>query len=114
MVRRNSAQNWHDPGPSGLPQLPQPAGSVSSAAELDTAPKADRDTAEKVDSFLCRSAPWQDGHSNAGEELRTRVSNSLPQDPQLNSNMGMIAKPGSYRFKQYTTSHMRSPPPAAA
>ena len=73
---------------------------MSSAAELDTAPNADFDTAEKVDSFLCRSALWQAGHSDAGEELRTRVSNSLPQPAHLNSNMGMGVRLQSYWPKQ--------------
>jgi hypothetical protein len=83
-------QNWQEPGPPGSPQLGQPAGSVSSEAELETAPKADFDTAENVDGFLCRSVPWQAGHSAAGDELRTSFSNSLPQAPHLNSKMGMM------------------------
>ena len=98
-----AGQNWQDPGPSGLPQPAQPAGRVSSAAELDTAPNADFETAEKVDSFLCRSAPWQAGHSNAGEELRTSFSNSLPQEPHLYSKIGMIATPDRYEQNKYTT-----------
>lgn len=82
-------QNWQEPGPPGSPQLGQPAGSVSSVAELDTAPNADFETAEKVDSFLCSSVPWHDGHAGAGDELRTSVSNSLLHDAHLNSNIGM-------------------------
>lgn len=63
---------------------------MSSEAELDTAPKAERDTAEKVETFFCRSPLWQDGHTGAGPELRTSFSNSLPQAAHLNSKMGMI------------------------
>lgn len=63
----------------------------SSAAEPDTAPKADFEMAEKVDSFLCRSVLWHDGQTEAGREPRTSVSNSLPQDRHLNSNIGMMA-----------------------
>ena len=68
----------------------------SSAAELDAAPKADFEMAEKVDSFLCRSVLWHDGHTEAGDEPRTRVSNSFPQDRHLNSNIGMTVS----RFSQ--------------
>jgi hypothetical protein len=94
-------QKPHDPGPSGLPQLGQPAGRVSSVAELDTAPKADFETAAKVESFLCRSVPWQVGHSDAGEELRTRVSNSLPQETHLNSKMGMAGSLKLFESNKY-------------
>ena len=63
---------------------------MSSEAELDTAPKAERDVEEKVESFLCRSLLLHDGHSGAGDELRTSFSNSLPQEPHLYSKMGMM------------------------
>ena len=63
---------------------------MSSVAELDTAPNADFEIAAKVDNFLCRSVPWHPGHSGAGEELRTSVSNSLLQEAHLNSKMGMV------------------------
>ncbi len=39
---------------------------------------------------LRRSVPWQLGHSTAGEEPRTRVSNSLPQPAQVYSKIGMM------------------------
>ena len=63
---------------------------MSSVAELDTAPKADFDTAAKVESFLCRSVLLQEGHAGAALELRTSVSKSLAQEPHLNSKMGMV------------------------
>ena len=44
---------------------------MSSDAELDTAPKAERELAENVEIFFCRSALLHDGHSGAGDELRT-------------------------------------------
>jgi hypothetical protein len=51
-------------------------------------------TAAKVDSFFVNSVPWQAGHAGAGAELRTSVSNSLPQPLHLYSNIGMtIALP---------------------
>lgn len=62
----------------------------SSAAELDTAPKAGFEMAEKVESFLCKSVLWHNGHAEAGEAPRTSDSNSFPQDRHLNSKMGMI------------------------
>ena len=69
---------------------------MSSVAQLETAPKADFETAAKVDNFLCSSVPWQDGHAGAGEELRTNVSNSLLQDAHLNSNIGMTVSPRKF------------------
>ena len=65
----------------GLPQEEQPAGKVSSVAELDTAPNADLETAENVESFLRRSVLAHAGHAAAGAELRTSFSNSLLQEP---------------------------------
>ena len=62
---------------------------MSSDAELDTAPKAEREFAENVEIFFCRSALLHDGHSGAGDELRTSFSNSLPQARHWYSNMGM-------------------------
>jgi len=50
------------------------------------------DTA-KPDSFFCSAALWHDGHSGAGEDARTSVSNSVPQSRQAYSNIGMICKP---------------------
>lgn len=47
--------------------------------------------AEKADSFLCSLELWHDGHSGAGEDPRTRVSNSLPQELHEYSNMGMMS-----------------------
>lgn len=67
----------------------------SSEAAL-AAPKAVFDIAAKVDSFLCRSVPWHDGHAAAGDDARTSVSNSFPQEPQVNSNMGIIERPQNW------------------
>ncbi len=72
----------------------QSSGRMSSEAE-PAAAKAVFELAEKVDTFLCRLLPWHDGHAAAGEDVRISVSNSLPQDSHLNSNMGTIAGPRS-------------------
>jgi hypothetical protein len=50
---------------------------------------ADPVTAAKAESFLFNSSPWQLGHLGAGEEPRTRISNSFPQDVQAYSKMGI-------------------------
>lgn len=85
---------------------------MSSEAELDTAPKAERDTAEKVETFFCRSPLWQDGHTGAGPELRTSFSNSLPQAAHLNSKMGMIVFAKNCQRRQ-VYDEMRPPTRAA-
>jgi hypothetical protein len=79
----NSAQRRaQEPGPSALPQVLQgPGNSDRPAPELAGAAKAE--------SFLVSSVAWQLGHSTAGEEDRTRVSNSLPQRSQRYSKMGI-------------------------
>jgi hypothetical protein len=82
-----------------LPQVEHPAGRVSSAAELDTAPNDDFEIAEKVDSFLCKSVLRHAGHSEAGDDVRTSFSNSLPHEPHLNSKMGMMVRPAGCRAK---------------
>jgi hypothetical protein len=45
--------------------------------------------AAKADSFFVSSVAWQAGHSTAGDEVRTKVSNSLPQRSQRYSKMGI-------------------------
>jgi hypothetical protein len=75
-----------------LPQVLQPAGNVSSAAELETAPNALFEWAENVDSFFSRLPLWHDGHSGVELELRISFSNSLPQEPHLNSKIGMVSR----------------------
>ena len=76
--------NWQAPGPPGWPQLPQPIG-ISLAMELEAL------MAAKVESFLCSSVLWQPGHSGAGADERTSVSNSLPHALQEYSKIGMVA-----------------------
>ena len=76
--------NWQAPGPPGWPQLPQGAGislCVSPAPAI----------AAKVDIFFLSSVPWQLGHSGAGADWRTSVSNSFPQELHAYSNIGMIS-----------------------
>lgn len=90
-VPAQRVQNWQEPGPPGSPQPGQPAGSVSSVAELDTAPNAEREVAENVESFFRRSVPRQAGQAGGGDALRTSFSNSLPQAAHWYSNMGMLA-----------------------
>jgi len=46
--------------------------------------------AAKADIFFRSSVPWHAGHSGAGEDPRTSVSNSLPQELHEYSKMGMI------------------------
>lgn len=79
---------------------------MSSDAELDTAPKAEREFAENVEIFFCRSALLHDGHSGAGDELRTSFSNSLPQARHWYSNMGMaersVRREVVDRWRQFT------------
>ena len=58
-------------------------------AELDTAPNADFEIAENVDSFLFRSVLSHAGQAGAGAEVRTSFSNSLPQDAHLYSKIGI-------------------------
>jgi hypothetical protein len=65
--------NAQAPGPPGLPQLWQDAGS---SAWADAVPVI----AANVESFLRSSVPWQTGHSGSLDELRTRISNSFAQD----------------------------------
>jgi hypothetical protein len=76
--------NPQEPGPPGLPQVWQALGQSAEAAAVP-----DRDA--KADSFFLRSVPWHFGHSTAGEDPRTRVSNSLPQAAQAYSKIGMMA-----------------------
>jgi hypothetical protein len=74
-ISRNCYSNSQDPGPPGFPQLEQASAAISSE-EFDAAPNAVFEIAEKVDSFLCRSAPRHAGQDAAGEDVRTSVSNS--------------------------------------
>jgi hypothetical protein len=46
--------------------------------------------AAKVESFFRNSVLLHCGHWGGGEDSRTRVSNSLPQEVQAYSYMGMI------------------------
>jgi len=67
------ALNPQAPGPSGLPQPWHDAGSSACA-------DAEPEIMANADSFLRKSVPLQAGHSGADDELRSRSSNSLPQE----------------------------------
>jgi hypothetical protein len=55
-----------------LPQLWQGAANSAGAEAVPV-------IAANADSFLRNSVPLQPGQAGAGDELRTRTSNSLPQ-----------------------------------
>ncbi len=74
MPREMSHSKRHAPGPLGWPQVPHGAG-MSLALVVVAAPPI----AAKVDSFFVSWVPWQLGHSGAGADWRTSVSNSFPQ-----------------------------------
>ena len=79
------ALNPQAPGPPGLPQLWHDAGSSECADALTL-------IVAKADIFLRSWVPLQPGHSGAGDELRTRTSNSLPQEAHWYSYMGMLCR----------------------
>lgn len=53
----------------------------------------EEDATAKPESFFSSLLPWQVGHEGAGDDARTSVSNSVPQELHAYSKMGMFGIP---------------------